>query len=74
MHNHQEKLTQARRLRADIVGAPDVWLPRRDALVEWLDTFLVRIGLPKSQLEETDAADLQALERFLRTQKIPAVA
>jgi hypothetical protein len=72
MHPHQEKLVHARQLRADIAAAPDVWLPRRDILITWLDTFLTRIAAPKSVLGETDAADLVALERFLRHQKVPA--
>lgn len=66
-----EYVLQARGLRADILGAPAVWLPRRDALLEWLNAFLVRSSAAKYELGETEASDLVALERFLRKQKVP---
>lgn len=71
--NNQEHLLHARALRADILGAPEMWLPRRETLLEWLSGFLTRAAAPKYELGVTEAADLAALEHFLRKKKIPAV-
>lgn len=73
MHKNQDHVAQARSLRADILAAPHVWLPRREILLEWLDGFLRRAGSSAYELEPTEAADLHALDQFLRRQKIPAV-
>jgi hypothetical protein len=70
MNNH-EHLVHARALRADIIAAPAVWLPRRDILVDWLDGFLKRVTAPKYELGETEAADLAALDKFLRKKSVP---
>jgi hypothetical protein len=70
MPNH-EHTAHARTLRADIVAAPDVWLPRREILLTWLDGFLTRSARASYQLEDTEAADLRALDQFLRKQKVP---
>lgn len=70
-NNQAEYLTQARSLRADILAAPAVWLPRREILLEWLGAFLVRAAAPKYELQDDDAADLRALDRFLRQLDIP---
>ncbi len=71
MKNHTQ-LVQARALRADIMAAPQIWLPRRDILLEWLNEFLLRAATPRYELEPTEAEDLNALERFLRQQHVPA--
>jgi|LakMenEpi03Aug12_release.lakeMendotaPanAssembly.Ray.scaffolds.fasta_scaffold1347201_2 hypothetical protein len=70
--NHH--LTHARSLRADILAAPSVWLPRREVLVQWLDGFLLRARAPAYALEETEAADLKALDLFLRGKMIPVAS
>lgn len=71
MSNNNEQLTHARALQADMLAAPDVWLPRREILQEWLKAFLLRAAAPKYELAETEAADLRALDQFLRKQKVP---
>lgn len=71
MNNHSEHLTHARALRADILAAPDVWLPRRESLVEWLDKLLQRLVAPKYELGETEADDLGALDKYLRQRHVP---
>ena len=64
----------ARSLLTDIQNAPDIALPRRETLVDWLNAYLVRaerrgyVGAPA----ETD--DLVALDKFLRSVRIPAAA
>lgn len=71
MNKHNEHLVHARALRADILAAPSVWLPRREILLEWLETFLQRVARPSYELGETEAADLAALEKFLRKKMVP---
>lgn len=71
MHLHNEHLIHAKALRADILAAPDAWLPRREILLEWLTSFLLRGSAPTYKLEPTEAADLKALDQFLRRRKIP---
>ena len=71
MHKSSEHLRHARALRADILASPEVWLPRREILVEWLDGFVRRATAPSYDLGETEAADLTALENFLRRKKVP---
>jgi hypothetical protein len=71
MHKSNEHLLQARGLRADILAAPEVWLPRREILIEWLDGFLRRTERPNYALGETEASDLKALDQFLRKKKVP---
>ncbi len=73
MHPPSEHLLHARALRADIVAAPEVWLPRREILLEWLDGFALRAKAPGYDLGETEAADLTALDQFLRRKKIPVL-
>lgn len=63
----------ARSLRADVLAAPDVWLPRREILLEWLNGFLRRSEKPAYDLGETEAEDLTALDLFLRKRNIPVV-
>jgi hypothetical protein len=74
MHKPNVHLTHARTLRADILAAPEVWLPRREVLLEWLNGFVLRAAEPNYHLGETEAADLTALDSFLRKKKIPAAA
>lgn len=71
MKNHSQ-LDQARALHADIMAAPQIWLPRRDIILEWLNGFLLRAATPRYELESSEAEDLNALERFLRQQHVPA--
>jgi hypothetical protein len=71
MQKHNTQLAQARDLRAAILAAPTVWLPRREILVEWLNVFLLRAAVPGAELEESDTSDLDALDRFLRKQHVP---
>lgn len=72
MSQPNEHLFHARTLRADILASPAVWLPRREVLLQWLDGFLVRAGVPAYDLGDTEAADLKALDQFLRRQHVPA--
>ena len=71
MNKHNEHLVHARALLADIVAAPGVWLPRREILLEWLEKFLQRVAGPNYDLGETEAADLAALDKFLRKRLVP---
>ncbi|MES2695161.1 MAG: hypothetical protein V4773_16930 [Verrucomicrobiota bacterium] len=74
MQKNNEQLAHARTLRADILGAPAVWLPRRAVLLDWLNAFLVRAEVAKYELDETEASDLVALDQFLRKKKVPVAA
>jgi hypothetical protein len=71
MNKHNEHLIHARALRTDILAAPAVWLPRREILVEWLEKFLQRVVTPNYELGESEAADLVALDKFLRKKLVP---
>ena len=71
MENNQEELVHARALRANILAAPQVWLPRREVLLEWLNAFLLRAAVPAYKVESAETADLTALDHFLRKQKVP---
>jgi hypothetical protein len=71
MNQHHEHLVHARALRADILAAPSVWLPRREILLDWLDKFLQRVAVASYELGETEAADLVALDKFLRKKSVP---
>lgn len=72
MNEHHQHLLHARALQADILAAPGVWLPRREILLEWLEKFLQRVAVPNYALGESEAADLAALEKFLRKKMVPA--
>ena len=74
MQTHHQQLTRARALRADILAAPTVWLPRREILLEWLNGLLLRAEKPKYELGESEASDLAALDHFLRKKKVPVAA
>jgi hypothetical protein len=71
MQKNKEHVLHARQLLADIVGSPSVWLPRRDAVTDWLNQFLTRATQPAYALGDTEAEDLTALDTFLRGKKIP---
>ena len=71
MQTLNEYLIQARALRADILAAPTIWLPRREILLEWLNGFLLRAEKTRYELGETEASDLVALDHFLRKKKVP---
>jgi hypothetical protein len=71
MHKQNDHLLQARTLRSDILAAPNIWLPRREVLLDWLNRFVRRAETKSYELGETEAADLTALEHFLRKKKVP---
>jgi hypothetical protein len=71
MNSHHEHLVHARALRADILAAPGVWLPRREILLDWLDKFLQRVAVANYELGETEMADLVALDKLLRNRSVP---
>lgn len=71
MQKSAEQVTRARTLRADILAAPDVWLPRREVLLDWLNLFILRAGSSHQEADVMENDDLDALDRFLRKQKIP---
>lgn len=73
MNEKNENLSRAQAMRDDILASPDVWLPRRDTLLDWLNAFVQRAAMPSYTIGETEAADLTALDRFLRNKKVPAV-
>jgi len=70
----KEIQTQARALLADIAGPPATSLPRRATIVDWLNAFLVRTDKKGYVLGETEAADLNELDQFLRTYDVPVAA
>ena len=74
MNKHNDHLIHARQLRADILGSPAVWLPRRDILLDWLNAFLLRVTTPEYALDENEAPDLAAVDEYLRKRKVPAAA
>lgn len=74
MQKNPEHVLHAKSLQADILAAPDVWLPRREILLNWLSDFLQRATGKNYELRETEAADLTALDQFLRKRKVPVVA
>ena len=71
MHKHNEQLTRARGLKADILASPGVWIPRREIFLTWLDGFLLRAEANRYELGDTEEADLADLDRFLRSKKVP---
>jgi hypothetical protein len=71
MITQNENISRAQTMRDEIIAAPDVWLPRRDTLLEWLNAFVQRAEMPSYELGSTEAADLTALDRFLRGKKVP---
>ena len=78
MKNHtageQSNQVHARALLADIQGAPQTSLPRRETLVDWLNAFLVRADRRGYVSEATETADLVALDKFLRSHEVPVAA
>jgi hypothetical protein len=72
MNTQNENISRANAMRGEILAAPDVWLPRRDSLLDWLNAFVLRAAAPSYALGETEEADLKALDRFLRHRKVPA--
>ena len=63
--------TQARALLADIDGVSATALPRRDTIVRWLNAYLDRSSQTGYVMGETEAADLIALDQFLRAHGVP---
>ena len=75
-HTPDEESNQvhARSLLADIQGAPQTALPRREALVDWLNALLARAERRGYVMAPTETADLVALEKFLRSHEVPVAA
>jgi hypothetical protein len=71
MNPQNENVSRAQAMRDEINAAPDVWLPRREILLDWLNAFVQRAEKPSYELGETEAADLTALDRFLRRKRVP---
>jgi hypothetical protein len=63
--------TRARSLLADLMRAPGTLIPRRETIVSWLNACLVRSDKMGYVAEADDAADLVALDEFLRSHQIP---
>jgi hypothetical protein len=74
MNKHTDHLNHAKALQADILASPDVWLPRREILLDWLTGFLRRATVKSYELGESEASDLTALDQFLRKRKVPVAA
>jgi hypothetical protein len=66
--------THARALLEDIQRAPEIALPRRETLVDWLNAFLLRAGRRGYVMAQAETEDLIALDRFLRSLNIPVAA
>ena len=66
--------THARSLLADIQGAPETFLPRREPIVDWLNAYLLRSDRRGYVTEPAEAADLVAVEKLLRSHKVPVAA
>ena len=64
--------THARSLLADIEGASDTLIPRRETIVEWLKDYLYRSHRRGYVVELAETDDLVALDAFLRSQQVPA--
>ena len=64
----------ARALRADLLASPTIWLPRREVVLEWLVELLDRAKDPRYIFEVAEISDLDALDRFLRKNKVPVAA
>jgi hypothetical protein len=63
--------THARSLLADLMRAPGTLIPRRETIVSWLNAYLIRSDKTGYVAEADDAADLVALDQFLRSHQIP---
>ena len=68
------KRIHAQAMQAEIQGAPETVIPRRQPILDWLKEFLLRSDKKGYVLGETEAEDLTALELFLREYKVPALA
>lgn len=64
-------IIHARALRADLLASPAVWLPRREIIVEWLSELLSRAQNPSYEFQAAETNDLDAVDRFLRKNKVP---
>ncbi|ACB76828.1 hypothetical protein [Opitutus terrae] len=67
--NHH--VLHARALRADLLASPTVWVPRREVLLDWLAELLARAQDPHYVFDATAMKDLDAVDRFLRDNKVP---
>jgi hypothetical protein len=70
MNKSSKYLEQALALQQSIMSSPEIWLPRRDSLLEWLNNFVKRAESSTFVLGETEAADLADLELFISKKKI----
>ena len=66
--------THARSLLAGIEGAPETYLPRREIIVDWLNGYLLRSDRRGYVMEPTEADDMVALDKFLRTHEVPVAS
>lgn len=73
MHTLDPRLAHARALRADLLAAPSVWLPRREVILDWLSDLVRRATAPNYAFAATESDDLVELERYLRTNNVPVV-
>jgi hypothetical protein len=63
--------THAKSLLADLKCAPGTPIPRRETIVNWLNAYLVRSDKTGYVAGPDEAADLVAVEEFLRSHQIP---
>ena len=61
-------------LHADIAGAVNDGLPRREVLLHWLDEFLLRTKKRGFEMPREDVENLTALDQFVRFNRISATA
>ena len=72
-HDGASKRTHAQAMQAEIQGAPEIVIPRRQPILDWLKEFLLRSDNKGYVLGETEADDLTSLELFLREYGVPAL-
>ena len=68
------KRSHAQAMQAEIQGAPETIIPRRQPILDWLKEFLLRSDKKGYVLGETEASDLTALELFLREYGVPTLS
>jgi hypothetical protein len=75
-HTAEETTNQvhAKSLLADIQGAPDTVLPRREAITEWLNGYLLRSDRRDYVVDPIETNDLAELDKFLRSHEVPVAA
>ncbi|MFI5335886.1 MAG: hypothetical protein ACHQ5A_03835 [Opitutales bacterium] len=61
-------------LLTDLHAGAGLFLPRREDIELWLRDFLRRAAAKGYHVDEGDAENLQALDRYVRANLTPAVA